>query len=208
MKVKRRVVMTILVIIGIWLTAIATHYISVAWQRSRLTTKWEKELAQEYKESKAQAEERFYMLLEYYDKKYEVLQAHLVWSCHITDIDTSRWHGIIKIRRGWEQACTWDYHFDVGRDRIPKPVNLEKPPFMDRLIDLTTWKELPRFKNEPGIGLVKPDDHVVIHIGNLPKELHYHIHHFNYFSTKTMPCGIGPFCPCPIGDKPIEPTEE
>ena len=208
MKTRRRIVVIILVIVGIWVAAIATHYVSVAWYRSKFAAKWEKPLAQEYEKSRKQAEERFYALLEYYDKKYEVLQAHLTWSCYITDVDTSHWYKLIKIRHGWEQACTWDYHFDVGRDRTPKPDNLGKPPFRDKLVDLTTWKELPRHKDEFGIGLVKPDEHVVIHIGNPPKEPYYHIHYFNNFSSRKMPCGIGPFCPCPIGDKPIEPTEE
>ena len=31
MKTRRRIVMIILVIAGIWVAAIATHYVSVAW---------------------------------------------------------------------------------------------------------------------------------------------------------------------------------
>ena len=61
--------MIILVIAGIWVAAIATHYVSVAWHRSKFAAKWEKPLAQEYEKSRKQAEERFYALLEYYDKK-------------------------------------------------------------------------------------------------------------------------------------------
>lgn len=68
MKTKRRIVVTILAIIGIWVAAIAAHYVGIAWHRSKLTVKWEKALAQEYRESKTQAEERFYALLEYYGK--------------------------------------------------------------------------------------------------------------------------------------------
>ena len=35
MKTRRRIVVIILVIVGIWLAAIATHYVSVAWRRSK-----------------------------------------------------------------------------------------------------------------------------------------------------------------------------
>ena len=54
MKTKRKIVMIILVIVGIWLAAIATHYVSVAWYRSKFAAKWEKPLAQEYKKSRKQ----------------------------------------------------------------------------------------------------------------------------------------------------------